>query len=106
MAQPPPPLPDQLLLRSRSRSNHADVRKSRRSRPMSGSRADHALDQIIHLLEFGILLAALGARRDDGLALVVHQRALEDRKTLGQERGLDLVGVLARLLAHRRAIGR
>src|ERR1700723_4023038 len=68
--------------------------------------ADHALDQIVHLLELGILLAALGACGDDGLALVVHQRALEDRKTLGQERGLDLVGVLARLLSYRRAIGR
>src|SRR3984957_16155240 len=73
---------------------------------MSRRRADHALDQIVHLLELGILLAALGACGDDGLALVVHQRALEDRKTLGQERGLDLVGVLARLLAHGRTIGR
>src|ERR1700679_903963 len=73
---------------------------------MSRSSADHALDQIVHLLEFGILLAALGAGGDDGLALVVHQRALEDRKARGQELGLDLVGVLARLLAHRRAIRR
>src|ERR1700684_1899419 len=84
----------------------SDVTKSLQSRLMSGSRADHALDQIVHLLEFRILLAALGARRDDGLALVVHQRSLEDRKTLGQERGLDLVGVLAGLFAHRRTIGR
>ncbi len=61
---------------------------------MSGSCADHALDQIVHLLKFGILLATLGARGDHGLALVVDQRTLEDRKTLGQERRLDLVGVL------------
>src|ERR1700722_3922034 len=84
----------------------SDVTKSLQSRLMSRRRADHALDQIVHLLELGVLLAALGARGDDGLALVVHQRALEDRKTLGQERGLDLVGVLAGLFAHCRTIGR
>src|SRR6202020_1081493 len=73
---------------------------------MSRRCADHALDQIVHLLELGILLATLGARGDDGLALVVHQRALEDRKAGRQELGLDLVGVLARLLSYRRTIGR
>src|ERR1700733_7126093 len=73
---------------------------------MSRSCADHALDQIVHLLKFWILLAALGARGDDGLALVVDQRALEDRKTLGHERRLDLVGVLAGLLRHFGAVGR
>src|SRR6202020_1661933 len=84
-------------------STTSDVTKSLQ---MSRRCADHALDQIVHLLELGILLAALGARRDHGLALVVHQRALEDRKTLGQERGLDLVGMLARLFAYLRAVGR
>src|SRR5579864_408081 len=73
---------------------------------MSRSCADYALDQVVHLLEFRILLAALGAGGDDRLALVVHQRALEDRKTLRQERGLHFVGVLARLLRHLGPIGR
>src|ERR1700742_2324757 len=59
---------------------------------MSRRCADHALDQIIHLLEFRILLAALGARGDDRLALVVHQRALEDRKALRHEGRLDFIG--------------
>ena len=38
---------------------------------LSRSRSDHAFDQIVHLLEFGILLAAIGAGGDHGLALVV-----------------------------------
>src|SRR3569832_68439 len=73
---------------------------------ISRSGSDHALDQIIHLLEFRILLAALGAGRNHRLALVVDQRALEDRKPLRHEGRLDFVGVLARLLADLGAIGR
>src|ERR1700761_5174136 len=54
--------------------------------------ADHALDQVVHLLELGILLAAFDAGGNDRLALVVHQRTLEDRKSLRHEGRLDLVG--------------
>src|SRR5579872_5746140 len=73
---------------------------------MSGCCSDHALDQIIHLLELGILLGAFGAGRNHSLALVVDQRALEDRKSRRHELGLDLVGVLARGFRHLGAVGR
>ena len=43
--------------------------------------ADHALDQVVHLLEHDVGLLLRDAGGDDGLAGVVLERALEDRRS-------------------------
>src|SRR5882672_12665278 len=60
--------------------------------------ADHALDQIVHLLEHHVGLLVRGPRGDDDVARarVVLQRALEDDEVALHHLRLDRVGVLAR----------
>src|SRR3977135_2797506 len=75
-------------------------------RPPSRRRADHAFHQVVHLLELGVGLPALGAGADHGIALVVLDRALEDDVAAGGQLGLDIVGLLARRFRDLRPIGR
>src|SRR5213594_2223409 len=67
--------------------------------------ADHALDQIVHLLEHHVGLLVRGPRGDDGVARVVLQRALEDDEVALHHLRLDRVGVLARRITRRAAVG-
>src|SRR6267142_1103739 len=67
--------------------------------------ADHALDQIVHLLEHHVGLLERGPRGDDGVARVVLQRTLEDDEVALHHLRLHGVGVLARRVAHRTAVG-
>src|SRR4030095_15249704 len=67
--------------------------------------ADHALDQIIHLLEHHVGLLVRGPGGDDGGAGVVLQRTLEDDEVALHHLRLHGVGVLARVVRHRPAVG-
>src|SRR4029453_11077863 len=67
--------------------------------------ADHALDQIAHLLEHHVGLLVRGPGDDDGLAAVVLQRPLEDDEVTLHHLRLDRVGALARGIADRAAVG-
>src|SRR5713226_5975305 len=66
--------------------------------------ADHALHEIVHLLERDLGLLVRGAGRDHGLAGVVLQRSLEEGVVALHHLRLDGVGVLARRRGHRLAI--
>src|SRR5262245_56887680 len=61
---------------------------------MSVRLADHALDQVVHLLERDVRLALLAASRNHDLAGVVLERALVDDHGAGHELGLGVVGLL------------
>src|SRR5258705_2605020 len=65
-----------------------------------------ALDQVVHLLEQRLGLLVGGARRDDFLAGVVLERALEDRVGALLHLGQHGVGLLAPGLGHGLAVGR
>src|SRR5215467_13843124 len=67
--------------------------------------ADHALDQIVHLLEHHVGLLVRGPRGDDGVARVVFERALEDHEVALHHLRLDRVGALASRVADRAAVG-
>src|SRR5262249_27229005 len=66
--------------------------------------ADHALDQIVHLLEHHVGLLVRGPGRDDRAARVVLQRTLEDHEVALHHLRLDRVGALARRVADRAAV--
>src|ERR1700753_989268 len=74
--------------------------------PTSRNGSDNSFHQIIHAFEVGIPLAAIGAGGDNGFALVVGNRSLEDGVIARNQFGLDVVGVLARLGRYRFAIRR
>src|SRR5882724_10142268 len=67
--------------------------------------ADHALDQIVHLLEHHVGLLVRGSGGDDGVAGVVLQWALEDHVVALEHLRLDAVRALARVVGHRAAVG-
>src|SRR5450830_1823670 len=72
----------------------------------ASDRADHAFDEVVHLFELKVGLLEHLAGGQDGVALVVLERALEDVEAAREHLGLDLVGVLLGRLAHAAAIGR
>src|SRR2546427_5469587 len=67
--------------------------------------ADHALDQIVHLLEHHVGLLVRGPGGDDGVAGVVLQRALEDHVVALEHLRLDGVRALPRVVDHGAAVG-
>src|SRR5437867_4528063 len=67
--------------------------------------ADHALDQIVHLLEHHVGLLVRGPGGDDGVAGVVLQWALEDHVVTLEHLRLDAVCALARVIGQRAAVG-
>src|SRR5437867_403045 len=98
---PPRRCPTTAAARPPSTSASADWRR-RPDGPdamaTSSDLADHALGQIVHLLQQRLGLLERSAAGDDGLAGVVPQRALEDDELALQHLRLDGVGVLTRAL--------
>src|SRR5438128_11414657 len=86
-------------------SGMATVSPARRSRATLDL-ADHALDEIAHLLQHDVGLLVRHTGVDDGLARVVLERALEDDELALHHLRLDRVGPLARRLRDRLAVGR
>src|SRR5258706_12933996 len=82
------------------------VRVGRVGRTPLRSRADHALDQVVHALELGLGDGVGRAGRDDRIALVVLERAFVDHQAAVQDRGLRRIGLLLGRGRHRRPIGR
>ena len=66
-----------------ARATSCTIAATAEHRPSRG-RSDDAFDQVVHLLELGVGLAAIDAGGDHGLALVVLERALEDDVVAGR----------------------
>src|SRR5450631_2647876 len=87
--------------------SRASTRLLRTGRPsLRSHRADHAFDEIVHLLEFGVGLLQRLARWNHDRALVALEPAGEDVERARDHFCLDIIGHLLGRVRHHRAIGR
>ena len=96
----------QPIENGRGGNNRLACGRNSRNLGTSRRRAVHTFDQIIHLFEFRIGLAALDPGSDHGLALVVNDRTFEDDVAPGRKLCLDIIGLLARGRIDHGTVGR